>query len=262
MKPLLSRVVDNPRALENRLQTEKSVVYRITNLINGRRYIGKTINTFYHRYRVGRWWDAVLNPFLKADIEKFGHENFEADIVNIEPDPVQLVISESIAIQCYNSLYPIGYNLKLDTDPTNEFGDSGTILIYNKKQDKMVPISKSSLSQYKRAYRNFVIGAFSEETRKKQSSSRKGRVMTPEQRKKISDLLKGRKQTPELIAKRSKARQRQIQQIDANTGELIADYSCAEEAARFFGLTIRSNIIAVCRGKRKTAGGHVFRYKP
>ena len=49
-------------------------------------------------------------------------------------------------------------------------------------------------------------------------------------------------------------------QIDKKTGKTINEYSCAAEAERKTGIK-KQNIADCCKGKRKTAGGYIWRYK-
>lgn len=50
-----------------------------------------------------------------------------------------------------------------------------------------------------------------------------------------------------------------ICQIDLETGEIIRTWSCAAEAKRQLGIA-KGSISACCKGKRKSAGGYIWRY--
>lgn len=84
-------------------------IYRIRNNINGKCYIGKTIN----RVRT-RWVDHIngyhpLSLIHKA-IEKYGLENFTFEVVE-EPSNDILNKRETFWIKHENSVSPNGYNL-------------------------------------------------------------------------------------------------------------------------------------------------------
>ena len=53
------------------------VIYKITNKINNKIYIGQTTSSFNRRYTGGRWWDTTTNTHLKASAKKYGIDNFE-----------------------------------------------------------------------------------------------------------------------------------------------------------------------------------------
>ena len=52
---------------------------------------------------------------------------------------------------------------------------------------------------------------------------------------------------------------RKVQMFDKKTGELLATFPSACEAGRVTGIQ-NSNISECCRGKRKSAGGYIWRY--
>lgn len=88
------------------------------------------------------------------------------------------------------------------------------------------------------------------ETRQKMSESAKRRYNTPEGKSHISEMW-----TDNLRASVSKP----VFQF-AKNGELVAEYFGAREASRRTGI-MPSSIIECCNGKRKSAGGFVWKYK-
>ena len=77
----------------------------------------------------------------------------------------------------------------------------------------------------------------------------------------MDNPLKGRK-----LSEKTKERMRQnSQRINVYQytveGELVAVWKSTREAARIGGYN-NSAISKCCRGKRKTAGGYVWKYKP
>lgn len=53
-------------------------IYLWTNLINGKHYVGQTVN-FYQR--IQRYKKGLINSYMKEDIDKYGMENFKVEIL-------------------------------------------------------------------------------------------------------------------------------------------------------------------------------------
>ena len=92
----------------------------------------------------------------------------------------------------------------------------------------------------------------SEETRKKMSENNGrywlGKHLLEETRKKLSESKKGK------IAKN----RRRVDQIDMVTGEVIASFSCIDDAVKL-GYT-QSSIVLCCQGKRISHKGYIWKY--
>jgi hypothetical protein len=56
------------------------IIYRIFNKINGKSYIGQSLNSFDKRYK-GKWWKYTHNEILKNSIMKNGKEQFDFEII-------------------------------------------------------------------------------------------------------------------------------------------------------------------------------------
>lgn len=90
-------------------------IYKITNLINGKSYIGQSIH-------IERRWEEHCRPstnsMIANAIKKYGKENFQFTILtecNIE----DLNRLESYWINKENTITPYGYNVALDTESTH-----------------------------------------------------------------------------------------------------------------------------------------------
>lgn len=69
-------------ATKHELQTLKGIIYIIRNKINWKRYIGQTNYTFNERYCKAGWWkNESITDFFRNAINKYGHENFEIEII-------------------------------------------------------------------------------------------------------------------------------------------------------------------------------------
>jgi group I intron endonuclease len=88
-------------------------IYKITNKINGKFYIGQTINNFKRRYDSDNWWKCKrMSLYLKNAVNKYGNENFQVEILEKDiKDEETLNEREIFYIENLNSVYPNGYNL-------------------------------------------------------------------------------------------------------------------------------------------------------
>lgn len=89
-------------------------VYLITNLINGKQYVGKTKQGIKTRF-VKHCSDAKNNrgfcmPIIKA-IQKHGKENFKIEEIDVAYNKNELKLLEGVYISWFNTLVPNGYNL-------------------------------------------------------------------------------------------------------------------------------------------------------
>lgn len=96
-------------------------------------------------------------------------------------------------------------------------------------------------------------------TKMKMSNSAKGKIISEITRQRISAANKGRKQTEEWKRNRAESKKIPILQFDKD-GELIAEYKSARDAQNELGIH-NSKICDVLKGRQKTAGGFIWRYK-
>ena len=156
------------------------IIYKITNNINGKIYIGQTIETLYKRWN-RHCSDSNKNTMaITRAIKKYGKENFSIQKICDCSDQNQLDNSEKYYISFFNSRLPNGYNIL-------EGGNGGSLLKETKdkisKRLKGVPKSLDHIinaaNGYKRAAKiNPEIlkrpkrGQFNSETRKGLSRNR------------------------------------------------------------------------------------------
>lgn len=91
----------------------KYIIYKVTNLINQKIYIGSTHNTIKHRFmkHVVESNNRCSTYFHKA-IRKYGKENFKIEELFFVFNESDLNYFEDLFIDQYNSLNPnVGYNL-------------------------------------------------------------------------------------------------------------------------------------------------------
>lgn len=88
------------------------IIYKITNKINGKVYIGQTTIGFKARYDNTNWWERTHNTHLKSSVNKYGWINFEVDeIIDIAFSKEELDLKEKVYINYFNTLNRrFGYN--------------------------------------------------------------------------------------------------------------------------------------------------------
>jgi len=156
------------------------LLYKTTNLVNGKLYIGQTIRI--ERYLKGKYIGSGFA--FKEAIKKYGLQNFKSEILQYlehqptEEDSIQKLNDLEIHyIKEYDSLVPNGYNLE----------DGG------KGKGETHPTTKEKISQsLKGNIRNRGRKQSSQEIENR-AKSLKGRVLSKETKEKISKSLQGRK---------------------------------------------------------------------
>ena len=87
------------------------IIYKITNRINGKIYIGQTKHSIEMRWRYHCYNYSGCTALNRA-IKKYGAENFTVEQIDIACTVDELNAKEKYWIEYYNSIVPNGYNLK------------------------------------------------------------------------------------------------------------------------------------------------------
>lgn len=215
------------------------IIYKITNKINGKVYIGQTIRSLERRW-VEHCQKESFCRLLHRGIQKHGKENFTVEQIDVACDRDELDKKEVYWIKFYDSMNPNkGYNLLGGGNKNHTVSD---------------------------------------ETRRKLSESGKGRKC-PEHVKLILRLSKlGKTRAKDVVEKMIQTKTK----LGCHKGEknysygktgsdspvsigvlnvtLNKKFGSINEAGRFCGNKDCSSIVKVCKGKRKTAYGYVWRY--
>ena len=91
----------------------KIIIYKITNKINGKIYIGQTIQKLNRRVsdHVAKSKKCGKKTVFASAIKKYGIENFDITVIDKAETRAELNEKEILHIANFNSLYPNGYNL-------------------------------------------------------------------------------------------------------------------------------------------------------
>ena len=143
----------------------KGIIYKITNLVNGKIYIGQTKNSLHIRWKEHQSKYSNCSR-LKSTIKHYGVNNFKIEAIGSADCQVELDALEKSAIETNESLYPKGYNLK----------SGGQCSKHN-------DISKQKIAAFHKGRKR------SKDTCKKISESVKNRVISDKQKQDISDTL-------------------------------------------------------------------------
>lgn len=166
-------------------------IYKTTNLINGKIYIGQT-STPEHKMYLGS------GHLIELAIKKYGKSNFKREILERCDSREALNEREVYWISKYNSLAPVGYNLSSGGNShslhpyTIEKLKSykGAMHWINRAPLEVSNAIKKKISDGNKGKSN---GPLSEETKRKMSESKKGKRHSAISRKKMSIAHTGKK---------------------------------------------------------------------
>ena len=221
----------------------EGIIYKYTSP-NGKCYIGQTTNESLRRKK----WNSNIYHYAGTKIdrarEKYSPKNFKYEVLVRNK-----YSSRSIALEDLNRLeiyyiglydsYRNGYNCTIGGD-----GVTG------------VKLTKEQIDRVRRANKGKKL---SEEQKRKIGESSRKWQNTIEGRMKMSNARRGKKHSKKH--KVSESWVSHVCQYDLN-GNLIKEYYSIVDAAKAIGNeSLKSNISAVCRGIRATAGGFIWKYK-
>lgn len=226
------------------------VIYKTTNLINNKIYIGKRIFTKDKFFKNKYYGSGKL---LKEAINKYGLDSFNREVLE-EVDNEFLEEREVYWIKFYNSNnLEIGYNLTIG-------GNSK----YGRKIGSMSNETKKKISESVSKYLSenghpLQDKNQSDESKEKIKNKLKGRKLTDEHIRKLANGHKGLKYNKPEKVKKIKIDQRiKIKQLSLN-GYFIKEWSSIMEASIELNID-RSGISRACSGLYKQCGGYKWVY--
>lgn len=212
-------------------------IYKITNLVNGKLYIGQTITSIKTRFSKHCGNEKQLISYA---IHKYGVENFRVEEIDRAETREELDEKERYWIKHYSSQVPNGYNLESGGNANKEISEETRQKLREAHQGEKAPWYGKHLT---------------EETRAKLSASHMGKCK----------YWQGKKRSPETIEKISANRKGKtvgashVQSVKIRCVDTDIVYDSIGEAGRLSGVS-RTGIINALKGRSKSAGGHKWEY--
>lgn len=202
------------------------IIYKITNKINNKIYIGQTVRALEERLSEHK---RKRNPLISKALKKYGIENFSVEVIYEASTIEELNEKEFEFIRKYNSINPNGYN---------QCEGGGNTVGYIHTDEAKKKMSKAKSEMYLGENNPFYGKTHTDEAKKKMSEKRKGRKLTEEWKKNISNSCTKKKV------------------INIDTGEV---FNSVKEASEYYNLK-DTHISRVCKGKRNKTGGFRWKY--
>lgn len=231
-----------------------SGIYKITNLINGKFYIGQSIDVV-NRIRDHKCPRSLLRgyPIYRA-FKKYGLENFKFE--TLEECPIEKLNDKEIY---YIQVLKPHYNVneggvgnrghKVSHQLKKRFSLLGKERWQNMTDEQRLNFCKNNLTGPRVGH------SVPESTRLKLRLANIGKKQSAETKQKKSISAKEACKNLDMAR-----RKRAIIQVDKITGEAIKEYSTIKSAAGNFGVHT-SCILGVLKGRRKSSCGYFWRYK-
>jgi group I intron endonuclease len=183
-------------------------VYKITNTINGKGYVGQTVNSIRDRFRTHcSPCSEGKCPALWAAIQNYGKDKFTVELLWSDPgcDAAVLDAKEIEMIAEHNTLAPNGYNLmdgghgaRHNTESRNKISEAKKKLWEEKGDEIRARIKERGVSDETRhRISEACINKYQERPELKEHlKSREGTIHTEETRAKMVEAWERRKQDP------------------------------------------------------------------
>jgi len=234
-------------------------IYKITNIINNKIYIGQSTMAFSERindYKLHKCNEYLINSF-----NKYGFENFKFEIIDTAEDINELNIKEIKYIQRYNSNNrDIGYNIEL----------GGRNAIPNESTLKKMSEAHSGIIQTKNWIKKRIAPAGSEDAKKY------GVPKTEEEKKYLSEnspkfwLGKNRSEETKLKISQTKKEKglsdvqkellcKKVVAYNPLNNETLNILDSSTIAGKYYNIS-QSTISRRCSGVSKNKGNIYFKY--
>jgi group I intron endonuclease len=251
------------------------IVYKITNIVNGKVYIGQTVRTLKARWAQHCSKKGCL--LIYNAIKKYGKDSFTIEQIHLANSLNELNQKETEYIKIFNSLYPNGYNL-------NTGGGNKKWSQKSKGKMSKSHMGKKLTESHKEAIRRSVKKVFTENPERLKNSHKalkdwnnqnrlkgyhpkRGKRLSEESKKRISEAKKGSKNPmfgktisqsqKEAIRKALEKRKESLPKVLCHQNNTV--YKNVHDAAQQLGLR-RASVSNVITGRSKTIKGYSFEY--
>lgn len=202
-----------------------SFVYKTTNTVNGRQYVGS-----HSTNNVEDGYLGSGHALLKA-VKKYGKDCFTREIIEFLDTPGEAFEKEVQYIEQFNTLQPNGYNLS----PTGGIGVVGWCSDETREKLRQARIGKKHSDDVKRKIGKSSIG----------NKSNTGRNLTKEHKAKLSIILEGNSNSKDnklSIATRDKMSQSKI----GNSNSKGREYTQEQKSSIQLALKRRNEQVLTC----------------
>ena len=226
-------------------------VYLVTNRVNGKKYVGKTVYTARHR-----WWghckdarNGKSTPLARA-ISKHGECAFIVEVLYEGSSEREILAVEKAMIAQYRTLNPHGYNICVGGQ-----GTSGRKMSTSQKEAVRARMIGNTNGRFNKGVRH------TPEAVANNSAAQKKLTISAETRAKMADARRGKKR-PHVgaaisLAKRGKPVPGNYKAVICVSNDTI--YQSIKTAAREMNLSVGAISWALSSPTR-TARGHNFVY--
>lgn len=223
-------------------------VYKITNLINNKVYIGSS-NNCLNRWNIHLWKGS--KQVISRAIKKYGKENFKFEIIE-KCDLQSLRSRELYWITFYNSCDTTkGYNIAKDTENAN----------LGRKMSEEQKKKLSDKAKLRTGDKNSFFGKHhSNTTRQQMSETKKAKYRgkdNPNYGNKYSIEIRKKISLSQLGSKRAA---KKVLQIDPITNDVIKVWDSATDASLALAGKKSNHIGCVCRGNLNQTLGYKWKF--
>lgn len=201
------------------------IIYKFTNLVNGKCYVGATKQSL--EIRIAEHKRKKLGTLYPV-IEEVGTKNIKFEIIDTAETIEELNTKEIYWIDKLNTMTPNGYNLCIG---------GGTTTGYRHREDSKKSMSIKKSKMYVGDGNPFYGKHHSEEAKERMRIAKTGRKLTEEWKKNIAISQK-------------------VKVVNLDTKEVFDSIKEAGEKYNIFP----THITRVCKGKRKRTGGYRWQY--
>lgn len=214
------------------------VIYKHTNKINGKVYIGLTSQNPKKRWRNGKGYTGCT-LFNKA-IQRYGWDNFEHEILIECENKEDASAAEKYYVNLYQSnRREYGYNLEAGGY------NKGEISPETREKLRIASSVKHTKERTEKTAAKHRGLKHTNETRQRMSESQK----------RYASSLAGKERHKKIVELTSKA----VVKL-ADNGEIVCEYPSIEEAARLEAVS-PSGISRACSGVQKRSCGYMWQFK-